>query len=237
MKTLALRALALPVAAAMSLSACVTINAPAGTTDSDTVTQYPIETAFLNIYTQSRSERLYAEVDQQTIVADINVTPKGATIFNNKTVQAAQMSTITKRFDQITNQSVATNYFTLNPLEFHGFTDNSGRYSLSKQTSAIPKLATVGDASSLITENVYSDRSMTKQVGSYKQSWSLTKQSNSQAWLCIETSDNLLLNVDPEGSSTECYKINAQGDILASKVTIRQPVGIGSHQAITFTSR
>jgi hypothetical protein len=78
---------------------------------------------------------------------------------------------------------------------------------------------------------------MRKKVGSYKQSWSLTRENKTQAWLCIETSENLLLNNVTHGSSTECYKINAQGDILASKVAISQPVGIGSYQAITFTSR
>lgn len=225
--------------AGLSLSACVTINAPMSMPghNDDIVTQYPIETAFLNIYTQPRSERLYATVDQQTIVADISVSPKGTTVFNNKSVQAADMSTFTKRFDQITNQSVATNYFTLNPLKFYGFSDTSGRYSLSEQTTSIPKLAIIGDASPLITETVYSDNTMRKKTGSYKQSWSLTRASNDRAWLCIETSENLLLNSDPNGSSSECYKINAQGDILASKVTISQPVGVGSLQAVTFSSR
>lgn len=37
--------------------------------------------------------------------------------------------------------------------------------------------------------------------------------SNNTAWLCIQGSENLLLNYDPEGSSTE-------GDILDSNVTI-----------------
>lgn len=235
-----MKLLALAVVAGLGLSACVTINAPAtgnGNNNDKVVTEYPIETALLNIYTQPRSEKLYAEVEKQNIVADITVRPKGAVIFNNKSVQAAEMSTITKRYDQVTNQSVATNYFTLNPLVFHGFTDNSGRYSISNQTTSIPKLARVGDSSALITETVYSDSSMRKQTGSYKQSWSLARESNNRAWLCIETSENLLLNNDANGSSTECYKISAQGDILASKVTISQPVGIGSNQAVTFTSR
>lgn len=237
-----MKILALAVFAGLGLSACVTINAPTnGTGDSDNngnvVTQYPVETAFLNVYTKSRSEKLYAEVENQNIVADITVKPKGAMIFNNKSVQATEMSTITKRYDQVTNQTVATNYFTLNPLVFHGFTDNSGRYSLSNQTTTIPKMARIGDSSPLITENVYSDSEMRKKTGTYKQSWSLARESNDRAWLCIETSENLLLNDDPNGSSTECYKINARGDILASKVTINQPVGIGSHQAVTFSSR
>ena len=81
--------------AGLSLSACVTINAPMhgmGDDNDNVVTQYPIETAFLNIYTQPRSERLYAKVDEQTIVADIKVTHKGATVFN-MCVQAADIGT------------------------------------------------------------------------------------------------------------------------------------------------
>ena len=234
--------LAVVVVAGLSLSACVTINAPMGSTDNgssngNTITQYPVETALLNVYTKERSEQLYAVVDKQNIVADIKVTPKGTVAFNNKSVKAAEINTVTKRYDQITNQSIATNYFTTNPLMFHGFTDNSGRYSLSNQTTVIPKMASVGDSSALITENVYSDSSMRKQTGTYKQSWSLTRESNNRAWLCIETSENLLLNFDPNGTSSECYKINAQGDILASKVTISQPSKNGSTEAVTFISQ
>lgn len=225
--------LALAVTVGLGLSACVTINAPMDSS-SNIVTQYPVETAMLNIYTKARSEKLYAMVDKQSIVADIKVTPKGAMLFNNKPVQAAEMNTVTKRFDQITNQSIATNYFTINPLVFYGFTDNSGRYSLSNQTTVIPKTASIGDSNALITETVYADSSMHKKTGSYKQSWSLTRESNNHAWLCIETSENLLLNFDPDGTSSECYKINAQGDVLASKVTIRQPSQNGSTEAVTF---
>ena len=42
----------------LSLSACVTINAPMGTGDSTStmLTDYPIETAMLNIYTKSQHD-------------------------------------------------------------------------------------------------------------------------------------------------------------------------------------
>ena len=88
----------------------------------------------------------------------------------------------------------------------------------------------------LITENVYSDSSMRKKIGTYNQNWSLTRDSNQTAWFCIETSDNMLTGGTSEGSSKECYKINAKGDILASKVTIAPPAGNGG-QTITFNSK
>jgi hypothetical protein len=177
-----------------------------------------------------------ATVGNQTASADIKVTPKGSMVFNNKQVQGAEVNTINKVNNQVTDQSVAINYFTLNPLVFHGFTDSSGKYSLSNQTTTIPKMATVGSSSKLITEDVYADSSMRKKIGTYNQDWSLTRDSNNTAWFCIETSGNLLLNNDPNGSSSECYKINARGDILDSKVTISQPSTNGA-KTITFTSK
>merc|ERR1711974_258567 len=124
-----------------------------GTNPNNIVTEYPVETAMLNIYTKQRSENLVANIGNQTASADIQVTPKGNMVFNNKKVQGTEINTINKVNNQITNQSVAINYFTLNPLVFHGFTDSTGKYSVSNQTTTIPKMATVGASNKLITEN------------------------------------------------------------------------------------
>lgn len=233
-----MKKLGLLVAVSVGLSACAGgING--GTTadnSNNIVTQYPVEAAMLNIYTKAHSQSLVATVGNQTASADIKVTPKGSMVFNNKQVQGAEVNTINKVNNQVTDQSVAINYFTLNPLVFHGFTDSSGKYSLSNQTTTIPKMATVGSSSKLITEDVYADSSMRKKIGTYNQDWSLIRDSNNTAWFCIETSGNLLLNNDPNGSSSECYKINARGDILDSKVTISQPSTNGA-KTITFSSR
>lgn len=222
--------LGLGIIAGLGLSACVTINgASMGTTDNkQQVTEYPVEATMLNIYTKARSAKLMAMVNGQTVSADIKVTPKGAMLFNGKSVQGGEISTISTLSGQVTNQAVATNYFTLNPLVFHGFTDNTGIYSLSNQTSTIPKSARVGESSSFVTDNVYTDQTMSQKLGTYEQTWSLTQDSNKTAWFCIETSGNLLLNNDPNSASTECYNINAQGDILASKVIITQPTENGN---------
>ena len=234
-----MKVLGLCIAAGLGLSACAS-GMTSGTTgnnnQNDIVTQYPVEAAMLNIYTKQRSENLVAVVGNQSVSADIQVTPKGSMRFNNKAVQGAEVNTLNKVNNQITEQSVAINYFTLNPLVFHGFTDSTGRYSISNQTTAIPKRARVGESSKLITENVYANSSMQKKVGTYNQDWSLSRDTNNTAWLCIETSSNLLVNDDPNGTTSECYKINAQGDILASKVTLSQPSNQGA-RTIMFTSR
>ena len=233
-----MKKLGLLIAVSVGLSACAggMNGGTAPGNSNNIVTQYPVEAAMLNIYTKARSQSLVATVGNQTASADIKVTPKGSMVFNNKQVQGAEVNTINKVNNQVTDQSVAINYFTLNPLVFHGVTDSSGKYSLSNQTTPIPKMATVGASSKLIKEDVYADRSMRQKIGTYNQDWSLTRDSNNTAWFCMDTCGNLLLNNDPNGSSSECYKINARGDILDSKVTISQPSTNGA-KTITFTSR
>ena len=222
-----MKTFAVAVAAGLSLSACVTINAPITSTGSDNneaVTQYPIETAFLNIYTKERRDTLVAMVGSQQISADITVTPKGTMTFDSKQVQAAEVSTISKIDARITSETMSTNYYTLNPLIFHGYTDRSGEYSVSTPLNTIPKMATPSADQSypLLTENVYSDSSKTQKTALYRQNWSLTSDSRNSAWLCIDNSANLL-SISPDGSTSECYRINVKGDILSSKVSINVP--------------
>lgn len=227
-----MKKLALTAALALSLSACVTINAPMDVTSNNVADEYPIETAMLNIYTKARTQTLVATMDNQSIVADIKITPKGRMVFEGKQVQGTEVSTITKSNNQLLNQSVSINYYTLAPLTFQGYTSNSGEYSVATQTTAIPKMAKVGATQQLGKETVYSDSSKRTRTSVYNQSWSLTRDSNSTAWFCINSSDNVLLDVDPEGPTSECYKINTRGDILASRLTLDMP-----NQTIKFVSR
>ena len=220
-----MKTLGLCLLAALSLSACTTdvsnksvVNKPLQI--HKVVTQYPVETAILNVYTRAYSDQLYTLVDGQLVVINTKVTPKGAMVFNNKQVQGAEMVAITTVNDQVVDKSVGINYFTLEPLVFHGFTSDVGEYSIATQTKPIPKIASIDDASTYLTEEVYSDSSKRKRIKTYTQTWSLIRESDITAWLCIESSENLLLSYDPEGSSTECYKINARGDILDSNVTM-----------------
>ena len=103
---------------------------------------------------------------------------------------------------------------------FHGFTSDVDEYSIATQTKFIPKIARIDDSSTYLTEQVYSDSSKRKKIKTYMQTWSLERESHNTVWLCIESSENLLLSYDPDGTSTECYKINTKGDILDSNVTI-----------------
>ncbi len=235
-----MKTLGLYVLATLSLGACATgannnamLNKPEQT--HKVVTHYPVETAMLNVYTRAYSDQLYTLINEELVVIDTKVTPKGAMVFNNKQVQGAEMVAVTTVNDQVVDKSVGINYFTLQPLVFHGFTSDVGEYSIATQTKPIPKIASIDDSSTYLTEQIYSDSSKREKIKTYTQTWSLKRESHNTAWLCIKSSENLLLSDDPDGTSTECYQINAQGDILDSNVTINSIEANGT-ETILFNS-
>ena len=241
-----MKVLGLCLVAGLSVSGCVSITnngLPMGGIEDiiegntgPIVTQYPVETALLNIYTRSRSETLYAVEDDQQIVSEIRVTPKGVMNFDGKSLQAAETSYVISWDGEVVSESKSLNYFTLNPVRFYGFTNDSGEYSIANQTTAMPKIAKIGSSSALVTENVYSDSRKRQLIEKFRQGWSLSQASRNTAWFCMNTSDNLLVDSQAPDLSSHCYKINAKGDILDSKLTLSEPTNNGV-KTITYTRK
>lgn len=197
--------------ASLALSACTTaMNTGITSNNSNqTVTEFPVETAMNNIYTKTCSEDLSTVMYGLKMAKEFTVMPKGTTVFNNQQVQSAEVVRLSKVEGQIIDKSVGVNYFTLNPLVFHGFTKDSGEYSIATQSVTIPKVATVGDSNQFVTERIYSDSSKNIPVNFYNLTWSLSRASANTAWLCID--------IDIYENSSECYQINGSGNILQSK--------------------
>lgn len=212
--------------ASLALSACTTAMNTGMTSNNSnqTVTEFPVETAMINIYTKAHSERLSAVVYSLKMGADFTVTPKGTSVFNDEQVQSAEVVTLSKVEGEIVDKSVGVNYFTLNPLVFHGFTKGSGEYSITTQIETIPKIASVGDSSTYLIENVYLDSSKSQQVEKFTQAWSLTQATRDTAWLRITSSENMLVGSEPDGTVDQYYRINNKGDLLNSKLSITYPV-------------
>ena len=220
-----MESLGLCILAVLNVGACATgvsnnvvLNKPDKT--HKVVTQYPVETAMLNIYTKERNQELVSVVGEQEMVITNSVIPKISSVFEGKHVQSAEKNTLIETDHHVVMNLSRIHYFTLAPLVFHGFIDSSDEYSVATLTTPIPKIASIDDSSTYLTEQIYSDSSKSEKIKTYTQTWSLKRESNNTAWLCIESSENLLLSYDPDGTSTECYKINAKGDVLDSNVTI-----------------
>ena len=216
-----MRNLALLIIAGLSLSACATNMSTDITSNSSSqvITEYPIETAMINIYAKPYT----STVMQRTLgnirfFTEVNIVPKGKVKFDGQSVQASEATSTMKANNQVISQYVAINYYTLDPLVFRGFTLEDMEYSIGAQTATIPKSARIGASSTYLTENVYSDSSKSDLIRRYTQRWQLSQANNNTAWLCIVSSTNLLLDSDPEDAFSECHNINSDGDILESRI-------------------
>lgn len=230
-----MKSLAIGVLLALSLSACTSgLNDGLNNTTNikqvnrgghtgKVVIQYPVETAMINIYAKASHEILYTTIDEMKVSVAFDVIPKGTVTFAGKQVQGSEATSVTTVNNQIVDKSIGMNYFTLEPLVFYGFTSDDDEYSLATQTAEIPKLANVGAANTFLTENVYTDSSKRKKVSRYTQGWSLAQATPDTAWLCINSSENLLLANDPDGTLSECYRITEKGDIVDSTIENTYP--------------
>lgn len=101
--------------ASLISSACTTaINTEITSNNSNqTVTEFPVETALLNIYTKARTDKLIQANDNQNTVLEIKVVPKGKMTFNNQQVQGAETTYTTKSDGTTDQQLISVNYYTL----------------------------------------------------------------------------------------------------------------------------
>ena len=222
-----MKILRLCILATLSLGACATgINNSVLTSHTNKViTQYPVERALINIYSKPSNDTLYI-VDNKFQLASQSVTlPLGIVTFNGKPVHASRMTSTIYVDNQNVKTSIEDNYYTFDPLVFHGFS-GADRYSITSQTQDIPKVATLGDFSTFLTENVYTDSSRNKKMGTYLKAWSLSQATNNSAWLCISRSANRLVATDA-GTPVDCYIINAHGKVLDKRIEYTYPTSKG----------
>ena len=227
-----MKILGLCILATLSLGACATgINNSVLTSRTNKViTQYPVERALINIYSKPSNHTLYIVDDKLQVASQVVTLPLGIVTFNGKPVHASRMTSTIYVDNQNVNTSIEDNYYTFDPLVFHGFS-GAERYSITSQTQDIPKVATLGDSSTFLTENVYADSSLNKKMGTYLKAWSLSKATNNSAWLCISRSANMLVATDA-GTPVDCYIINPHGKILDKRIEYTYPTDKGLRKAV-----
>ena len=203
------------------------VDSDASNTNNTVVTQYPVETTMTNIYNTELSDTLYGRIGNQPLVTKYKVTPQAEVDFNNQRVQSAKVVGSISQNNRVVKNISRTNYFTLQPFKLQGHIDKEGEYWLATQPASLPKMAHIGDSELFATQVGYTDSSQREKISSYTLTWSLSQAENNMAWLCEDSSPNLLLDYDPDGSAAECFKINARGDILESKAIISLPRGEG----------
>ena len=222
-----MKILGLCILATLSLGACATgiNNSVLTSLTNKVINQYPVERALINIYSKPSNDTLYIVDDKLQVASQLVTLPLGIVTFNGKPVHASRMTSTIYVDNQNVKTSIEDNYYTFDPLVFHGFS-GAERYSITSQTQDIPKVATLGDSSTFLTENVYTDSSLNKKMGTYLKAWSLSKATNNSAWLCISRSANMLVATDAS-TPVDCYIINPHGKILDKRIEYTYPTDKG----------
>ena len=227
-----MKTLGLCLLATLSLGACTTgISSSMLTSHANKmITQYPIERALINIYSKPSNYTSYLVDDQLQLAVQVVTLPLGTVTFDGKPVHASRITSTIYIDNQNVNTSIEDNYYSFDPLVFHGFS-GAERYAITSQTQSVPKVATVGDFSTFLTENVYTDSSLNKKIGTYLKAWSLSKATNNSAWLCISRSANILVATDA-GTPVNCYVIDPHGKVLDKRVEYTYPTDKGLRQDV-----
>lgn len=180
---------------------------------------FPIEHTFKAIYLDNDERVEKAVIDSNEEETIVKIIEKGQTLFRDKPVYASDRIITSYLNGNEYYRDLSTHFYTLNPLQFVGFTGSEGdMYSISHQFKNLPKKAKIGDSERYITETVYYDKDFKDKKYSYDQAWSLTAASADTAWLCNESFDKTPQGfIKEEVSFIECYEIDKDGNLLRYK--------------------
>lgn len=188
-------------------------------THDDIVTEFPLEQAMVNIFTQPRIERMSVVFDDETKPTDflIQITKGEDTFFeglylHQVTMQQNLSSELAAPFELTTQH-----YFTLDPFRIYGLTADDGAYVVSTEINLLPKTARSGDSGAWDVYGVYHSRDAKRPLYKMKRHWRLSRIDDKTAWLCVHHAKEEPPSVVQKEHSYYCYSINAQGDLLDYK--------------------
>lgn len=179
------------------------------------VTEFPVEAAMMNIFTQPRIERMSTVVagDSKPMHFFTKTTRGKDTLFeglhlHNATMQQHISSELAAPFEFTTQH-----YFTLDPFKIYGFTADDGAYIISTDTNMLPKMARPNASSYWSLDETYESSDKKQLLYKIKKYWTLTRIDNKTAWLCINHFEEPLLSSN-EKPFYYCYSIDGQGNLL-----------------------
>ncbi|WP_019672471.1 hypothetical protein [Psychrobacter lutiphocae] len=219
--------------AGLSLTACVSSGYPTSTphelantdstltnqsiiTNDPEVTEYPVESVMIHLLEDYDAD-LFSNYAGMPIKLELETFKRGTAIFEGKSVLSSEVVTDFNLDGEYVITTNIQNFYSLNPLIFHGDLLEDGTYTVAKQLSKIPKQAKVGDSNTFSQQITYADSNKAQQVSSTVLAWSLNTATDSTAWLCM-TAKSQAISFDYDYSGSECYEITQAGEILRGKI-------------------
>lgn len=203
-----------------------------GSTGNNNGAQYPVESVIIDLYTKGySSEPLHALEGMHEWERQFEIIPKEDTVFKGKQVKSFETLSTLKSNGGVVNMASSTSYFTAAPFVDVGGIEITRLYRTAIKNNTVPKFANIG-ASGLISNTVtYGDSRETIKSNTAINTWSISKADNSNAWLCLDSTIDYVMQGNLDEDLSTCYKINVQGNVLDSKYIIK------SANNLTFTSK
>ena len=203
----------------------VALTAQAATTEisaaahDEVITQFPLEQAMVNIFTQPRIERMSVVWDDETKPTDslIQITKGEDTFFEGRYLHQVTMQLNLSSELAAPSELTTQHYFTLDPFRIYGLTTDDGAYVVSTEINLLPKTARSGDSGAWYVYEDYYSSDAKKPLYKMKRHWSLSRIDDKTAWLCVHHAKEEPPSVIQKEYSYYCYSINAQGDLLDYK--------------------
>ena len=206
-------------ASGVVLTAQAAATSVSATTHDDIVTEFPLEQAMVNIFTQPRIARMSVVLDDETKPTDflIKITKGEDTFFEGRYLHQVTMQLNLSSELAAPSELTTQHYFTLDPFRIYGLTADDDAYVVSTEINLLPKTARSGDSGAWYVYEVYHSRDAKKPLYKMKRHWSLSRIDDKTAWLCVHHAKEEPPSVIQKEYFFYCYSINAQGDLLDYK--------------------
>lgn len=220
--------LSLCLIAALTLSACASTTPDMSSTHqySERLLEaetYPVEAVLQKVATEL-DIAFKAETDGITLQISMIGDEIGQTTFNNESVRYKDYKMVFLLDNEPLFVMPATIYYDTAPYRYKGAKTADSAISEVVKNTDLPKYATLDSQGIYADEIVYKDETKAERVSRNVFHWSLTKASDTTAWLC-ESIESDAISFDYDESGKACYEIDKKGDILGGTAEMADPFG------------
>jgi hypothetical protein len=186
------------------------------------VTSFPVASAIASFLQSAHTFNLSGSVNGVTLTAVDTFTPGPSSMFEGQaTSTITQSATVTNTSTNAQISTSDTGYFIASPFAFVGDIVQSGpsqgQYTVYANQATLPATAAVGASGPLDTETTYANSSKTlPAVSTTVDTWSLSQATSSTGWWCVNSVTTPTGST--AGNSSQCYQVDASGNVLALKV-------------------
>lgn len=181
---------------------------------------FPLAAAYAKGFTTGLSLNGTAVDGVDTYTMTLSITPAADEVFEGVVSKKAIETLTMKKNGATVVTDTISNYFSISPMTTKGAIYSDGSYAVQTSTlGSFPLAAKVGDSGSLGTLTLYSNSSKSTVLSTQQSTWSMDADTASTAFGCGNSVFRDASGTQM-GTTSGCYKIDTNGNILGMRYTI-----------------